>query len=356
MKNNQTYGRDIVAENYYDAIMQHEGKWVKEWNTQGYGQQNGTTHKEYRGQNQLNLFFEQLKRNSADPRWMTMTQIIKNNLRLEKGSKGAKVEYHSNFTERVKRDEAGKPILNEDGKAIKETIVLPFHVGKHATVFNGKNIIGIEPFKVPTLTIEQQAQIEQEKIRKLDAIMKNFQKTTGIEIKEIPSARACFIRGDKNQIVLPEKSQFQNIDAFYATAFHEIAHATAVLEDYERPANEKGSKGYAQEELIAETSTLLMMKEYNAIYEPQTIESESNVELNSFAYLKTWMESGSLSKDDFKKAFADAVVITQYVKSLDIERVKTQFQSEKGEDNTINKKTIHQNQEREAKENEEIEL
>lgn len=323
---NQTYGRDIVANNYYDTIQEHAGNWIKKWNTAGYEQQNGATNKGYKGQNQLNLLFEQIKRNSTDPRWMTMTQIVKNKFRLEKGSKGAKVEFHSNYTERVKKDEAGKPILDESGNMIKEKIILPFHVGKHAVVFNAKNIIGIEPFKSPVITDEQKKQMESEKNKRINSIIEKFQKETGIQIKEIPSSKACFIRSElEGHIVLPLRTQFQNLDSFYSVAFHEMAHATSMLEGFKRPDIAKNDwKAYAKEELRAETTALLMMKEYGGQYEPrQTLES------NSFEYLKAWINQGVITRDDFKEAFSDAIDISKLIKSFDIEREKSNTKENK---------------------------
>lgn len=325
MKNNQTPTRDIIADNYFEAIEKNSDKWIKEWNTSGYGQQNASTNKEYRGQNQLNLFFEQLKRNSSDPRWMTMAQIIKNNFQLEKGSKGARVEYHSNYTERLKKDDKGNYIIDDNGKKITEIVILPFHVAKYATVFNAKNILGIDPFKVEIMGADQLNEINYQKNTRLDLMMDRYQKETGIKIKEIPTNKACFVFGELNQIILPLRTQFSNIDSFYSTALHEMAHSTAIIDNFKRETGLFGTSSYAKEELVAETTAMLMMKDFKGEFEQQKITETNlniNVEGNSFAYIQAWIKSGSLTKNDFREAFSNAVVISQYIKSFDIEREK----------------------------------
>lgn len=352
LNSNQTYIRNIIADNYYNMIQEHAGEWLREWNSAGYGQQNASTNREYSGQNQLNLFFEQLKRNSADPRWMTMTQIIKNNFKLEKGSKGARVEFHSNYTERVKRDETGKAILDENGNTIKEKVLLPFHVGKTAVVFNAKNISGIEPFKIPVITDEQKKQIESEKNQRINSFFEKFQRETLIKINEIPTTRACFIsNADGNQIILPLRTQFNNFDSFYSTAFHEMAHATSVLKDFERPIENptKITKQYAQEELIAETTALLMMREFKGYFAPKTDQQK----LNSFAYLKSWIDSGLITQDDFRDAFSTAVDISKHLKNFDIERekIKSNVTINKTSTNTLANSRTALDPERERDEN-----
>ena len=67
----------------------------------------------------------------------------------------------------------------------------------------------------------------------------------------------------RNEIIVPEKEQFQSGEAFYGTLFHEMVHSTGAegILDRLQPTS-FGSKEYAREELVAELGSALIAQRY----------------------------------------------------------------------------------------------
>lgn len=101
----------------------------------------------------------------------------------------------------------------------------------------------------------------------------------------------------RDEIVLPEKSQFMNGEAFYGTAFHEMTHSTGSKDRLDRlkPAT-FGSDEYAREELVAELGSALVASRYGIV---------KNVKEDSAAYLKSWLDSLRESPEFIKKILQD---------------------------------------------------
>ena len=64
----------------------------------------------------------------------------------------------------------------------------------------------------------------------------------------------AFYSISRNQITIPEKSQFKDGESWYGTAFHEMVHSTGAENQLNRlkPQSGFGSDEYAREELVAE--------------------------------------------------------------------------------------------------------
>ena len=103
----------------------------------------------------------------------------------------------------------------------------------------------------------------------------------------------AFYRPSKDEIVLPEKSQFAaagDESKFYGTAFHEMAHSTGV----ESRLNRDMASSYGREELVAEMSAAVLCQKYGMVKymkeEPDELEKD-----DSLNYLKSWL--GNLRKE-----------------------------------------------------------
>ena len=113
----------------------------------------------------------------------------------------------------------------------------------------------------------------------------------------------------KNEIVVPEKVQFKDGEAFYGTLFHEMTHSTGakgVLDRLEPTAF--GSKEYAREELVAELGSALVSQRYGMT---------KHIKDDSCAYLKSWLDSLKESPQFIKTTLMDvkkaSSIITQKV-------------------------------------------
>ena len=101
----------------------------------------------------------------------------------------------------------------------------------------------------------------------------------------------------RDEIVLPEREQFDEIEAFEATLFHEAAHSTGSENRLNRlkPAT-FGSAEYAAEELKAELTAAFVAANYGMV---------KCVKSDSLPYLKSWLDSLHESPDFLKTILMD---------------------------------------------------
>lgn len=80
----------------------------------------------------------------------------------------------------------------------------------------------------------------------------------GIKVVVTPEDRACY-RPLLDEIQLPTKEQFKNPIARLAVTYHEMTHSTKHVLG-RRATSRKGTSDYAIEEVVAETSAVMMVK------------------------------------------------------------------------------------------------
>ena len=85
---------------------------------------------------------------------------------------------------------------------------------------------------------------------------------------------------------MPLKEQYQNINEYYSTTFHELAHSTGHKTRLDRLENGTvaafGSEIYSKEELVAEIGSATILNTLN-IETSQTFK-------NSAAYIQNWLQ------------------------------------------------------------------
>lgn len=110
----------------------------------------------------------------------------------------------------------------------------------------------------------------------------------------------------RDEIILPEKSQFIDGQSFYGTAFHEMVHSTGSENRLNRLKTESrfGSNDYAREELVAELGAALTASRYGIT---------KNVKEDSAAYLKSWLDCLKESPEFIKTILQDVRRATSMV-------------------------------------------
>lgn len=297
----------------YDLIMASSQEWRKSWSSEDFFQRNGLTDTPYSNLNQSLLFSVAIAKGLEDPRWLTFNQAQSNDLKVKKGSKGYPIYKLITTYERKMKDENGKPLKDKDGRELKEEVTFSKPILKKFTVFNANDIEGIEPYKKAILSPEQEALLKQENYALAEETIKIFCEKNNITLKEIPSSRAFHSYAQSNngatdkQVVIPLKAQFDSLDEYFSTLFHEVGHATKHLgirinqETDTEKGNIFGSRNYAREELTAELTALFLCKQFKI----DSSEAATR-EQNSLAYLKSWIKGGLLTKEDFQTATIEA--------------------------------------------------
>ena len=125
---------------------------------------------------------------------------------------------------------------------------------RHYTVFNVDQCEGLE---LAGGTIDQLPEPDR------DARCETFLGATGADIRH-GGSRAFYSRRPLDYIQLPHAKAFEDIGAYYGTAFHELTHWTG---DEDRSPRTKGKRfgdeDYAREELVAELGAAYLCQRFS---------------------------------------------------------------------------------------------
>ena len=184
---------------------------------------------------------------------------------------------------KVKKGEHGYPVVffkptvieteDKNGEKVKKTVPLL----KYYTVFNiSEQVEGLE-VKHSKETVER----HHEPLAELETIKTDYLKRSGVEFYNLEQDEAYYSPAD-DSIVLPLVEQFDSIEEYYSTAFHEMAHSTGHSTRLNRlnKLAAFGSDDYGKEELIAEITAAAVLNEAG-------IETEKTIK-NSAAYVQNW--------------------------------------------------------------------
>jgi putative DNA primase/helicase len=297
-----------VAENLIKQLEAGTAPWQIPWKA---GQPNAmmpinaTSGKRYRGINAINL----MAQGREDSRWLTYNQASGMGAQVKKGEKGTTVQYWKFSEEQDKLDAKGKPELDENGKKKKITVKLERPRVFYATVFNGEQVDGMPPVAIKK--VEEQSWNAIERAEHILA-------ASGAKIKHENGDRA-FYRPSTDSITLPERTQFESADAYYATALHELGHWTGHPTRLDRDlSNPFGSDGYAKEELRAEISSMILGDELGIGHDPS----------QHVSYVASWIKNLKDDPMEIFRAAADAEKINDFVLSFEQQLVQEQEQNQ----------------------------
>jgi antirestriction protein ArdC/phage/plasmid primase-like uncharacterized protein len=299
MDKNKKPFHEIVAEKLIKQLEEGVAPWQRPWNPGESGAflpYNPLTDNRYKGINSLYL----LAQERDDQRWMTYKQASEAGAQVRKGEKGTGIQYWKFVDEHIKKDAAGKPLVDSDGKPVKELVKLERPRVFFATVFNAEQIDGLPPI--------QRKQQTWYPIERAEGILA----TCGVAIHYNGGGRA-FYRPLTDSIHLPDKGQFPNAENFYATALHELGHSTGHPDRLNRDLSHPfGSEGYAKEELRAEIASMILGDELGIGHDPS----------QHAAYVGSWIKALKDDPLEIFRAAADAEKIQHYVLGIEQKQVQ----------------------------------
>jgi antirestriction protein ArdC len=259
--------------------------WQKPWVS--FRPCNAITNKPYRG---INPFILGAKTQYTDHRWLTFKQALELKGSVRRGEKGT----HVTFSSRISKQ-------NDLGEVVGNYFLL-----KTYTVFNVQQCDNLE-----IKSLEEFGNKNQELDPNLEAekIWSNYplcpQVVTGTE---------AFYRPSTDVVTMPARDRFINNAHYYATLFHEGAHATGHESRLNRKTvmsnNGFGSESYSIEELVAEFASVFLMSESGL---------DIPVRENSVAYLQGWVQALNNDKTMLVKAAAQAQKAADYIMGVGFE-------------------------------------
>jgi len=288
-----------VAEKLIAQLERGVAPWQIPWESAPPGStvpMNPTTGKRYRGINAVYLMAQDF----TDQRWMTYKQAAALGAQVRKGERGTPIQYWKFTEQQSKRDEEGRPILDEDGKPETVTVTLERPRVFFATVFNAEQIDGLPPL--------ERKPVEWDALARAEHILQ----ASGADIRYALQDQA-FYRPSTDSIHLPDKGQFASADRFYGVALHELGHwsggESRLARDLSHPF---GSEMYAKEELRAEIASMMLGDELGIGHDPG----------QHAAYVGSWIKALKEDPLEIFRAAADAEKIHAYVLGFEQKQVQ----------------------------------
>lgn len=295
---------ELVAEKLIEQLRAGTAPWQIPWapgNPNMFLPMNPSTGKRYRGINAVYLTAQ----GRRDSRWLTYKQAAGLGAQVRKGERGTPIQYWKFVDEREKLDANGRPVLDADGKPLKETVALERPRVFTAVVFNAEQIDGMPPLERKEQTWAA--------VDRAEHILAASQ----ADITHAPGNRA-FYRPSSDSITLPERTQFPSAAAYYATAMHELGHWTGHPSRLDRDlVHPFGSAGYAREELRAEIASMIVGDELGIGHDPG----------QHAAYVAHWIQALQDDPLEIFRAAADAEKIQGYVLAFEQKQVQEQEQA-----------------------------
>ena len=268
--------------------------WRKPWTSRSALPRNLVSKREYRGVN----FFILLAMEYESPYWLTFRQVASFGATVKRGEKACPLVFW-------------KQIATEDrktGKTVDVPMLRYYHVFNTAQC-EGLSEQVIEDAKSSSGCGQTAAEIV-EGMPERPEIRHGF--------------RSAFYSLHDDAVHMPDRERFNRIEAYYATLFHELVHATG----HERRLNRKtlneqagfGSDPYCKEELVAEMGAAFLSASAGT--------ADSTIE-NSAAYLSAWISR--LSTDN--SLVVQAASLAQRATDFILRRDQQGQAAGRGEDN-----------------------
>jgi putative DNA primase/helicase len=285
-----------VAETILAQLRRGTAPWLKPW-APGESRlpHNPVSGTRYRGANAVWLAAVAELQGYDDPRWLTYRQAESIGAQVRRGEKGTPVQYWK-FEERVPvRDAQGEPVRDEAGASILRTVRLERPRVFHAVVFNAAQVKNLpeREHRAPQWDPHARAQ----------AILT----ACGVRLHHDQADRS-FYRIATDSIHLPGRDQFATAECYYATALHELAHASGHRSRLARDlAHPFGSEAYAKEELRAEIASMMLGDRLAIGHDPG----------QHAAYIESWIKVLQDDPLELFRAARDAERIMDYVLGLE---------------------------------------
>jgi len=282
-KQNEIFER--VNKLVIEGLKKEGMNWFKPWKG---GQENSplnlSTKRYYNGFNVFMLNCVMRSEGYEHNQWLTFKQVSLKGGKVIKGSKSSavyfwQIGYFDNKTGKFVSPKAVKGINPSeklaDGKyRYRKTFSVRFY-----KVFNVAQCEGIEPM----ITEEIISDVVNEPVDVAESLVKNYvESQSGFKVTH--GQGGAYYNVNRDFVNRPHLETFVDSDSYYKVLFHELAHSTGHESRLNRKSMNEvqrwGDNVYAQEELVAEISSMYLVGLLG-------LSPKSNDE-NSQAYIKGW--------------------------------------------------------------------
>ena len=257
-----------------ESLNQEIIPWEKPWDNYSGLPMNAVTNKAYNGGNSMNLLFSGLSKGLKDPRWCTFKQAKSQGWSIKKGSTSSKIFFISLIDKRN-----GKPINSFDFDGLTQSQVeelrnntVPLY--RTYSVFNAEQIDGIPD--LDRSKVLRPKFDDRKTLTYLDDLVK------GMNLPLSHYGDRAFYVPLEDRVQLPQKEYFKTFQGYVETYLHEVTHATGHSSRLDRNLGGGfGTEKYAQEELVADITSMLTAIDLGIIHSERQIE-------NTKSYCQNW--------------------------------------------------------------------
>ena len=278
---------------------------------------NYDSKKPYRGVNRL-LLQERIGFAGAfrNPYFLTFKQIKKHKGTLKKGAKGYEVIYYSiRYVVPADKNSGRKAYSSTNAQKVldflhkynlPESEVTRIPMIRYYNVYNGADIENID-FKLDELQIGRAVPDSATENRAAQLIVENYPNPPAIKHE----GNQAYYNPASDYIKLPKQEQFDTVNDYYRTLFHELTHSTGHNKRLNRGIHLMLEKDdYAKEELVAEFGAVFLSAWAGIMWYNNK---------NHAAYLKGWNSAIKEAQNDNKflmRAASLAQQSTDYILNL----------------------------------------
>jgi len=284
-----------IAQTIKRNITKGAGVWVDNFDRQGSPLlpiNSQTSY--YKGVNIYALLFEQIQNGFKSNQWLTFKQIQALEGSVNKGEKSTVVFFFTSYDKKGVASEDRKTSIFKDGKqhthVIKkgETFKYAVCCPKYYRVFNRAQT-NLQP-------VENATNVDANIQTVLDKHLPN--------IVHHDQGRAYYDLTN-DVIKMPLQKYFKTPADYQATLLHELAHFTMHKSRLNRVVDFACKKSYAREELVAELSSVILLKHFD-------IQGEVKNHAN---YIDSYLQY--LTDEDYTEAVKKSVKVMSYILAVD---------------------------------------
>lgn len=272
MKNEANNNRGNVYQMVTDRIIAQMEKgivpWHKPWTGAADGAINYVSRKAYSVLNQWLL--------GRDGEWLTFKQVQQCGGRIKNGAKAGMVVFYTQQQYKVMvnvEDEEGN--VHEEERAKVKPVLRAYNV------FHISDCEGIES------KIQEGVKNDVEPIEQAEKVISEYvsrEKELTFRNDSVTDKAYYSMVGDT--VVVPMISQYDVVEEYYSTTFHELVHSTMKESRCNRKSENKmaafGSDDYSREELVAETGSAMLCTKVG-------LDCDKAFR-NSVAYIQGWLK------------------------------------------------------------------
>ena len=267
--NNRGNVYQVVTDRIIAQMEQGIVPWHKPWTGAADGAINYVSRRAYSVLNQWLL--------GRDGEWLTFKQVQQCGGRIKKGAKAGMVVFYTQQQYKVMVN-----VEDEDGNVHEEERTKVKPVLRAYNVFHISDCEGIES------KIQEGVKNDVEPIEQAEKVISEYvSREKEMTFRNDSVTDKAYYSPASDMVCVPMISQYDVVEEYYSTTFHELVHSTMKETRCNRKAENKmaafGSADYSREELVAETGSAMLCTKVG-------IDCDKAFK-NSVAYIQSWLKA-----------------------------------------------------------------